>query len=225
MKLVAFDLDGTLLRGESVWEAIGRVIGCPERVREFEQLDFTRTEAIAAAREEFTEWFRAFPIDELREHVVSMRAAPGVDEGFALLHEHGFQIALVSLTWEFAVEWCVERFEADYGVGTGLTRDGVIAHFWPEDKGTWVAGLARELGVAMRDVAAVGDSNGDVPMLLAVGHPYWVGATVPAELEGMVVHEPDGDIGVVAERIVRADLAGRACRGLRRSGRPRRSGM
>ena len=214
-----------------MWEAIGRGIGRLERVREFEQLDFTHMEAIAAAREEFTEWFRAFPIDELREHVVSMEAAPGVDEGFALLHEHGFQIALVSLTWKFAVEWCVERFEADYGVGTGLSPDGQITHFWPEDKATWVAGLARELGAEMRDVAAVGDSNGDVPMLLAVGHPYWVGATVPAELEGMVVHEPDGDIGVVAERIVRADfasradLAGRACRGLRQSGRLRQSGM
>lgn len=204
MKLVAFDLDGTLLWRESVWEAIGRGIGRLERVREFEQLDITQTESIVGAREEFVEWFCSYTIDELREHVVSMQAAPGVDEGFALLREHGFQIALVSLTWEFAVEWCVERFDADFGVGTGLTRDGGITHFWPEDKATWVAGLTRKLGIEMRDVAAVGDSSGDVPMLLSVGHPYWVGATVPAELEGRVVHEPDGDIRLVAERIVGA---------------------
>lgn len=187
-----------------MWEAIGLGIGRLERVREFEQLDFTQTEAIVAAREEFAEWFCSYTIDELREQVVSMQAAPGVDEGFALLHEHGFQIALVSLTWKFAVEWCVERFCADYGIGTGLSPDGRITHFWPEDKATWVAELARELGVEMKDVAAVGDSKGDVPMLLAVGHPYWVGETVPAELAGKVVHEPDGDIGRVAERIVRA---------------------
>ena len=143
-------------------------------------------------------------IEDLREHVVSMRAAPGVDEGFALLREHGFRIAIVSLTWEFAVGWCAERFGGDYYVGTGLTRDGRITHFWPEDKATWVAGLARKLGVEMRDVAAVGDSKGDVPMLLAVGHPYWVAKAVPTELDGKVTHQPDGDIGVVAERIVRA---------------------
>ncbi len=194
MKLVAFDLDGTLLWGESVWEAIARGIGREDRVREFEQLNATQTEAIVAAGEEFTGWFRSFTIDELREHVVSMRVAPGVDEGFALLREHGFRIAIVSLTWEFAVEWCAERFGGDYYVGTGLTQDGGITHFWPEDKATWVAGLARELGVEMRDVAAVGDTRGDVPMLLAVGHPYWVGATVPVELVGKVVHVPDGDI-------------------------------
>ena len=56
----------------------------------------------------------------------------------------------------------------------------------------------------MDDVAAVGDSRGDVPMLLsAVGHPYWVGETVPPQLNGKVIHEPDGDIRVVAESIVR----------------------
>ena len=187
-----------------MWEAIGRGIGRVERVREFEQRDITQSDAITAAREEFAEWFRSITIDELRDHVISMQAAPGVDEGFALLREHGFKIALVSLTWEFAVEWCAERFGADYYAGCGLTRDGGISHFWPEDKATWVAGLARELGVEMRDVAAVGDSRGDVPMLLAVGHAYWVGGTVPDELEGKVTHEPDGDIRAVAERIVRA---------------------
>ena len=55
----------------------------------------------------------------------------------------------------------------------------------------------------MNDVAAVGDSRGDVPMLLSVGHPYWVGETVTAELDGKVIHEPGGDIGAVAESIVR----------------------
>lgn len=203
MKLVAFDLDGTLLWGESVWEAIGRSIGRLERVREFEQLDIAQTEAIAAAREEFTGWFRSFTIDELREHIVAMQAAPGVGEGFSLLREHGFQIALVSLTWEFAVEWCAERFGAGHCVGTGLSSDGRITHFWPEDKALWLAELAGRLGVNMKDVAAVGDSKGDLPMLLAVGHPYWVGETVPTELEGKVIHEPHGDIRVVAESIER----------------------
>ncbi len=47
-------------------------------------------------------------------------------------------------------------------------------------------------------------SKGDVPMLLAVGHPYWVCEVMPVELEGKCVHVPDGDIGVVAERIMRS---------------------
>ena len=205
MKLVAFDLDGTLLWGESVWEAIARGIGRLERVQEMEeQIAPDQIAEVTAAREESAGWYADFTLDELLEHVASMRVAPGVDEGFALLREHGFKIAIVSLTWEFSVEWFAERFGADYCVGTGLSPDGRITHFWPEDKALWLTELARKLGVNMSDVSAVGDTRGDVPMLLAVGHPYWVGETVPPELDGKVVHEADGDIGVVAERIVQA---------------------
>ena len=64
--------------------------------------------------------------------------------------------------------------------------------------------LADRLGVNMRDVAAVGDSSGDIPMLLSVGHRYWVGQTIPPELDREVVHEPGGDMRSVAESIVRA---------------------
>ena len=209
MKLVAFDLDGTLLRGESVWEAIARGIGRLERVREMERIDPariedpSRMEDMAAAIEESAGWYSSFTNDELLEHVSPIRVAPGVDDGFALLHAHGYKIAVVSLTWEFAVERFAGRFGADYFAGTGLSSDGEITHFWPRDKALWVARLARRLGVDMDDVAAVGDSRGDVPMLSAVGHPYWVGETVPPQLNGKVIHEPDGDIRVVAESIVR----------------------
>ena len=203
MKLVAFDLDGTLLWEESVWEAIARGIGRLDRVREMEQLSADQTAEITAAREESAGWYSAYTFEELLEHVTSMRVAPGVDEGFALLREHGFKIAVVSLSWEFAVEWFANRFGADYFVGTGLSPDGRITHFWPEDKALWLTELARKLDVDMKDVAAVGDSRGDIPMLLAVDHPYWVAKAVPPELDGKVVHEPHGDIRVVAESIVR----------------------
>ncbi|MCY4528830.1 MAG: HAD-IB family phosphatase [Chloroflexi bacterium] len=203
MKLVAFDLDGTLLRGESVWEAIARGIGRLERVREMEeQIAPDQVAEITAAREESAEWYSSYTFDELLKHVPSMRVAPGVDEGFALLREHGFTIAVVSLTWEFAVEWFADRFGADYFVGTGLSPDGQITHFWPEDKAGWLAELARTLGVDMTDVAAVGDTRGDLPMLLAVGYPYWVAKAVPPELDGKVIHRPDGNIHVVAQNIV-----------------------
>ena len=204
MKLAAFDLDGTLLWGESVWEAIARGIGRMERVREMEeQIAPDQIAEVTAAREESAGWYSAYTSEELLEHVASMQVAPGVDEGFALLRQHGFRIALVSLTWEFAVEWFANRFGADYFVGTALSPDGRITHFWPANKALWLAELADKLGVNMSDVAAVGDTRGDVPMLLAAGHPYWVGETVPPELNGKVVHQPDGDIRVVAESIVR----------------------
>ena len=54
----------------------------------------------------------------------------------------------------------------------------------------------------MKDVAAVGDSNGDIPMLHSSGHGYWLGASVPPEIEREVTHQPNGDILRLAYTIV-----------------------
>ena len=197
MRIAAFDLDGTLIRGQTVGEAIAEGIGRIERMREFEQLHSKQIEEMA-------QWYSDFTFGNLCEHLTTVRVAPGVDEGFTLLRDHGFTIAIVSLTWEFAVEWFANRLGADHFVGTGLSPDGEITHFWPQDKALWLAGLAAQLGVDMEDVAAVGDSGGDIPMLLSVGHRCWVGRAIPPELDGKVIHMPAGDIRLVARRIVEA---------------------
>ncbi len=207
MSLAAFDLDGTLLRGATVCEEIARGMDRIERMRELERVDSTNVGDVTGAREEMAAWYAGFTFSDLCAGLTAIRVAPGVDEGFQLLRDRGFTIAIVSLTWDFAVEWFANRFRADYWVGTGLSPDGRITHFWPEDKARWLARVAYELGVDMRDVAAVGDSKGDTPMLLAVGHRYWVGVDRPTELGADVVHEPVGDIGRVSSLIV--ERAGR----------------
>ena len=197
LRLAAFDLDGTLLRGQTACEAIAKGIGRIERMRELEQLESNQIEEMA-------EWYSPSTFSDLCKHLTAIRIAPGVEEGFALLHDHGFKIAIVSLTWEFAVAWFANRLGADHSVGTGLSSGGLVTHFWPQDKALWLTGLAARLGVDMKEVAAVGDSSGDIPMLLSVGHRYWVGQTTPPQLDGKVIHEPAGDMRLVAHRIVEA---------------------
>ena len=160
VRLAAFDLDGTLLRGATVCEEIARGMDRIERMRELERVDSTNVADVTAAREEMAAWYAGFTFSDLCAGLTAVRVAPGVDEGFALLRDRGFTIAIVSLTWDFAVEWFASKFRADYWVGTGLSRDGRIRHFWPVDKARWLAEVAHALGVDMRDVAAVGDSRG-----------------------------------------------------------------
>ena len=203
LRLAAFDLDGTLLRGQTACESIARGIGRLERMREFESLGYDQIEAIMAARQEMAEWYSAFSLDELRGHLATIQLAPGAREGFSSLRDHGFKISIVSVTWAFAVEWFAKMLGADYSVGTGLSPDGRIDHFWPQDKAIWLTRLAGRLSIEPQDVAAVGDSSGDLPMLLSVGHRYWVGQTVPPELDGQATHEAGGNIGSIAQHIVR----------------------
>ena len=204
MRLAAFDLDGTLIRGQTAAEAIAEGIGRIERMREFELLRSHETDRVKAAIEEMAEWYSTFTFSELCKHLNAVSVAPGTEEGFALLREHGFKIAIVSLSWDFAVKWFANRLGADYWVGTGLSSSGLVTHFLPQDKAIWVTGLAVRLGIDMKDVAAVGDTRGDIPMLMSVGHRYWVGQTVPPELEGQVSHDPTGNMLGVARSIIEA---------------------
>ena len=204
MRIAAFDLDGTLIRGLTACEAIAAGIGRIDRMREFEQLRSNQIEEVMAAREEMAQWYSSFTFGALCQHLTVVNIAPGMDEGFALLRDHGFKIAIVSLTWEFAAQWFADMLGADYVVGQGISTEGLVTHFWPQDKAKWLTGLAAKLDVDMKDVAAVGDSRGDIPMLLSVGHRYWVGETIPPELEGSVILEPAGDILLLAHRIIDA---------------------
>jgi phosphoserine phosphatase len=199
-KLSAFDLDGTLLWGDTVCEALARPLGRLDRMQEFEQISASDVDRARAARKEMAGWYETPTLPELHSSLASMRLAPGAHEGLSLLKRHGFTVAIVSITWEFAVEWFARQFGADYFVGTRLSPEGRVVDFWPGDKAVWLRELAVKLGVPMERVAAVGDSSGDIEMLQAVGHPYWVGHDLPAGLRAS--HHPNGDIERIAQDIV-----------------------
>lgn len=86
-------------------------------------------------------------------------------------------------------------------MGTRLSANGTIGHFWPENKSKWLASLVHQLGIRTQEVAAVGDTLADVPMLRVVGHPFYVGTDRPDDLPERF-HHPDGDIHEIAKGIV-----------------------
>ncbi len=202
VKLVAFDLDGTLIRGDTVLEVLAANLGKLDRMRELERTtSWADLEAIERARQEVSGWFQGVPMETLLSYLPAAREAPRAAEGIAMLREAGIKTAIVSLTREFAVKWFCTRFGIDYGVGTKLTEKGETLHFWPDDKPVWLAKLSRSLGFTLNQVAAVGDSGGDLAMLKAVGFPYFVGAQLPSEISH-AVHMPGADIVLLAEHIL-----------------------
>lgn len=184
-------MDGTLLRGENICGCIARNIGRSVEMNAFEHLR-SRPE-IAAGRETMLDWYAPFSRTDLIKHLSGLRLAPGVREGFARLRNAGVKIALVSITWDFAVGWLAGELGADYSVGTGWRDDGTIAHFWPEDKADYLSALLTELNLNPDVLAAVGDSHGDVPMLNLASRSYFVGHLPPPDLRH-AEHWPDADI-------------------------------
>ncbi|WP_068956186.1 HAD family hydrolase [Pararhizobium polonicum] len=191
IRLAAFDVDGTLLRGENICGCIGRHIGRSTEMEAFERL--RSREEMTTGRETMLEWYLPFSKARLIEHLADLRLAPGVTQGFARLKAAGVKIALVSITWQFAVEWLAAELGADYAVGTGWREDNTLSHFWPEDKAIYLNSLLAELKLEQGALAAVGDSHGDIPMLNLASRSYFVGKALPQELLH-AEHWPHADI-------------------------------
>jgi phosphoserine phosphatase len=201
IRLVAFDLDGTLVRDETCVEAIARRIGRSEESAAFERLSIRDVEAVTAARETFAEWFRGYSEEELVAGLYDLNLAPGTKQAFDLLRARGIATAIVSITWNVAVEWFASRLGADHTLGTRHGGAG-IEHVWPSDKGPWLRDLSTRLGLRPDQVAAVGDSANDYDLLEAAGLRFFVGETRPEIPD--VVHVPDADMEEIARRVIAA---------------------
>jgi phosphoserine phosphatase len=200
IRLVAFDLDGTLIRGQNALAVIGAAVGHPEWEQQMEIL-YMRGETPEEMRKRVAPW-REVPPGELCRSLVRSRFAPGVDEAFQLLHERHVRTAIVSISWDFIVDWFAKRFGAAHWAAVGLAPDGTVTPFWPEDKGPWLAGLMATLHVPRHEVAAVGDSPRDASLLRAAGHSFYVGTDHPEGLDG-IQHYPNGNLAAVAQAILR----------------------
>lgn len=197
--LVAFDLDGTLLRGPTVCEHIAEALGRADEMRRFEAS--TREDEIAAARREMARWYEGLSAAQLCEPLERAAWAPGAEAAVRSLQRHGVEVAIASITWDVAVEWAARRLGIRRYLGTALGAGGHVHHVWPRDKGAWVRRVATDLGVPAARVAAVGDSPSDADLLGAASLRFFVGARPPSDPPG-IAHRPDGDLLAIAQEIL-----------------------
>lgn len=199
IKLVIFDVDGTLLRGDTACQVIARGIGKYDRMCELERLG--GQEQIVAAREEMAGWYIEAGRNVVQSHLSDLNWAPGVDEGIANLKQAGVQVALSSVTWSFAVEHVANQLGISEFRSTELDfDDGAIVHAWRASKAEYLHEMVARLGILTSEVAAVGDSSGDYDMLSVAGLPIFVGVEPPAV--SSVTHLPNADIANVSKLIL-----------------------
>jgi phosphoserine phosphatase len=197
--IVAFDFDGTLLRGRTVCELLAEPLGHSTEMRRFEGL--SSEQEIADSRAEMAKWYRGRSVEELCAPLSDATWAPGAGDAIRLLRTGGFEVAITSITWGFAVEWMVRPLGVTRILASQLEPGGTVLHVWPRDKGTWVRSLASELEVAQSRIAAVGDSANDSYLLAAAALRFFVGSGSPPPIAG-IRHRPAGDIASIAQEIV-----------------------
>lgn len=199
MKIAVFDVDGTLLRGETICQVIARGIGTYDRMCELETL--RELSEIIAAREEMAGWYLEAGKAKVEALVDGVQFAPGAVEGIKMLQKAGVIVALASVTWSFAIHRLAESLSISEVAASGLDFEtGHIDHVWGDTKRDFLNQLCERYSVKPDFSAAVGDTSTDFGMLLAAGVGIFVGPEPPSDRD--IVHMPDADIRDVAVAIL-----------------------
>ena len=187
--VVAFDLDGTLLRRTTVSLVLAEHLGLAEPLSELERA-FVAGEIPSRA---IADASAAGCAGRTTREIASVLAAAswidGIDDTLRTLAQAGSDVLLATITWRFAAELLQERHGFAAVSGTELTVvDGVLGgrvsrYFDEHDKLRFVEEWCAERGIAMSEVAAVGDSRSDLPLFRRTGRSVALNATPEARAE------------------------------------------
>ncbi|MFI6236911.1 HAD family hydrolase [Micromonospora sp. NPDC050784] len=202
IRLVAFDLDGTLIRGQTCMEAIADAFGFAAQMSVWEQ---SRTEQdLIAARLGMWEYLQHLSIDDMDAVLADIPLAPGAIEGITALHTAGIATIIASLTHAPNVAYFAGRLGVNAHFGTAPDGNGGYRHVFPATKPILLAEYANALGVPPEQIAAVGDTPNDVPMLRAARISIYVGTTLPDDFTP-TWHLPAAPIDEIARIILKHD--------------------
>ena len=176
IKLVVFDLDGTLTEERSIWEYIHKRLGKWYGFAEEYQKQFL---AGRISYDEFCErdaqvW-KGMKIKEVEEIVKAVPFHPGINELIAFLKRKGLKLSMVSSGLSILSNRVHQRYGFDYSVSNDLLcEDGILTgkvkiKVYFDRKAEWVERILEQFDVKPEEVIAIGDSRGDIDMFRRVG--------------------------------------------------------
>jgi phosphoserine phosphatase len=202
IRLVAFDLDGTLTRGRTCMEALADAFGFAAQMSVWEQ---ARTEQeLIEARLGMWEHLQHLSRTDMDAALADIPLVAGAVEGISALRKAGVTTILMSLTHAPSVAYFAGRFGVDAYFGTEPDGNGGFRHVFPATKPVLLAEYANTLHLCPDQIAAVGDTPNDIPMLRQARISVYVGTTLP---DGFTPtwHLPAAPIDEIVDIILRSD--------------------
>lgn len=186
IKLVAFDLDGTLIPGTTVSLSLAHHLGYEAELEELER-QFRDGEIGNSVIADFeAERLRGLPVAEVEEVIGRIPLIQGLSETVEALKSDGITAFIATITGSFAPRVYQRRFGFDGYCGTEVGEadgrlTGTVVRYCDEfDKLDHVKAECARRGLEARHCAALGDSRSDIPLFHWAGRSLAINASPAA---------------------------------------------
>lgn len=186
IKLVAFDLDGTLIPETTVSLSLARHLGYEAELEELER-QFRDGEIGNSVIADFeAERLRGLPVAEVEEVIGRIPLIQGLSETVEALKSDGITAFIATITGSFAPRVYQRRFGFDGYCGTEVGEadgrlTGTVVRYCDEfDKLDHVKAECARRGLEARHCAALGDSRSDIPLFHWAGRSLAINASPAA---------------------------------------------
>ncbi|NPA47298.1 MAG: HAD-IB family phosphatase [Thermococci archaeon] len=168
-KLIALDLEGTLVKTRSSWVELHKKFGTWEEGKKYADMFFSGKISYSVWAKLDASLWKGHTRDEIMEWVNSVEYMEGAKELIEFLRKHGFKIAIISSGLMCLTRKVARELGVDYAIANELVFDenGVITgevkpHVDFKGKGYLLKQLKRRLSPVL--TIAVGDGFNDVSM-------------------------------------------------------------
>ncbi|MDX6719541.1 MAG: phosphoserine phosphatase [Solirubrobacteraceae bacterium] len=193
---VFFDLDGTLLRETSAAQLLARAYD-DVAFADFEASYRVGRISNAEVASRSALYLAGHGIAEVAGILEGGSWIKGIDDVMTALSRSQIVPVLATVSWDFVAEIVAHRYGFEAWCGTPMRRRGDTltgdygAVLEADDKALFVARFCARRGMALEDVAAVGDSRSDVAMFERVGYSIALNADAQARAVASVSCETD----------------------------------
>lgn len=187
-RLAGFDLDGTLVRGSSVLEHVGGLLGYRREAEELTRAYNSFKLDNHAVTEAAAHFFAGQRPSDVSLLLRDLPTIGGIAESLVALRRRGIVCLLCTITFRFAAEYFSNRFGFDSVTGcelevsdAGVYTGRVGRHVEAEEKRDFVVAECQLRGWSPRAAVYVGDSRSDIPTFGVVGFSVALNASRETE--------------------------------------------
>ncbi|MDD3089165.1 MAG: HAD family phosphatase [Candidatus Omnitrophica bacterium] len=176
-KLIIFDIDGTITRHISSWRFIHERLGLWDALAHKYQEQFLSGKI---SYRKFCELdaahWKGMSEKMLYGIFREIKYSKNVKRAVAILRKRGFKFAAISTGLQFVTDRVKRDLGFELVIGNrldskrGKLTGGVTINISHGGKGRMVAGMLKEIGIKPSETIAVGDSDGDIPMMRLAGY-------------------------------------------------------